>query len=273
MTADRTFVTLTDGVTHFRREGPSDGQPIVLLHGATVPCWEFDVLVPLLCAGGLQVLRYDLYGHGHSGRLAGDYSLARLVRQATELVEATQFPQPAIWLGHSLGAAIASAVAAAHPEWVKRLILVAPMLDFNASMRWSRLFRWPGVGELLMRFVGLPALVRRRRARYLSIGQPHLIEWFVAQATYDVLGRAVLSMARTATLGDQGPRYAALRDLPRDMLLVWGSEDPVIPRGHIARIRDLLPEHSYHEIEGAEHNLLLTHADAIAGAVLDRKPA
>jgi len=118
-------------------------------------------------------LRFDLYGHGLSDRPHGAYSLERFSRQTCELIEATEFLRPAALLGHSLGAAIAAAVAAANPQWIDRLVLVAPMLDFNATSAWSRLFRVALVGELLMRLVGVPALVRRRR-RYARIGLPHL---------------------------------------------------------------------------------------------------
>jgi pimeloyl-ACP methyl ester carboxylesterase len=266
---DGDYVTLGDGVTHFRRAGPASGPPILLLHGATVPCWEFDLLVPHLVRAGFHVLSFDLYSHGRSGCPDGDHSLERFVRQTIELVEATQFPRPAVILGHSMGAAIASAVAVRCADWASRLVLVAPMLDFSASTRWSTLFRCPGVGELLMRFVGLPALVRRRRARYEHIGQPHLTDWFIAQASYDRLGRALLSMVRSAALGDQTPRYSALRALARDVLVIAGADDTVIPREDIARIREMLPAHRYREIEGAAHNLLLTHPEIVATALLE----
>lgn len=266
-TAGGDFAKLSEGVTFFMREGPADGVPVVLLHGATVPCWEFDVLVPHLLAAGRHVLRFDLFGHGHSERPPGDYSLARFVRQTVELVETTRFPRPALVLGHSLGAAIASAVAVERPDWVSRLVLVAPMVDFNATSRWAAVLKFPGVGELLMRYVALPGLVRRRRERYTRIGQPQLIERFIEHASIDGFGRALLSMIRTATLGDQTARYAALRGLERDLLVIAGSNDAVIPAADIARVRTLLPPHAYHEIAGAEHNLLLTHADIVAAVL------
>src|SRR5262249_29044083 len=159
---------------HYRSDGHVDGMPILLVHGATVPLWEFDELVPLLTAAGFRTLRFDLYGHGLSDRPPGDYSLARFSRQTCELVEAVGFPRPTLLLGHSLGAAIAAAVAAKNPSWIERLILVAPMLDFNSGSGWSRAFRVALLGEILMRLVGVPGLIRRRRRRYARIGLPHL---------------------------------------------------------------------------------------------------
>src|SRR5215467_13634492 len=134
-------VELGAGVTHYRVEGATDGLPLILVHGATVPLWEFDLLVPEVLRAGFRTLRFDLYGHGLSDRPAVDYTLDLFVRQTLELLEAAAFPRPAAILGHSLGAAVASAVAARQPGWFDRLVLVAPMLDFNATSGWSRLFK------------------------------------------------------------------------------------------------------------------------------------
>jgi pimeloyl-ACP methyl ester carboxylesterase len=242
-----------------------------LVHGATVPCWEFDELVPILTAAGFRTLRFDLFGHGLSDRPHGDYSLERFSRQTCELVEATGFLRPVVLLGHSLGAAIAAAVTAANPQWIERLVLVAPMLDFNSTNAWSRMFRVALVGDLLMQLVGVPALVRRRRRRYARIGLPHLTPLFVEQVSRAGFGRTLLSMIRTNTLGDQSARYETLRDLGRELRVITGANDAVIPAAHIERIRQLLPGHRHYEIAGAEHNLLLTHPRAVVDALCDQR--
>jgi pimeloyl-ACP methyl ester carboxylesterase len=260
------YLHLGEGVTHYRREGPHEGAPLVLVHGATVPAWEFDFLVPPLLRAGFQTLRFDLYGHGASARLAGEYSFMRFERQVIELIEASGFPRPAILLGHSFGAALVAAVAAARPDLATRIVLVAPMFDFNSSSAWTKLFRVPGIGELAMRFIGMPALVRRRRRRYAGIGRPHLTERFIEQVAAGGFDRGLLSMIRTAALGDQGARYAALRAIEREVLVITGALDTIIPAEHIERVRALLPKHAHHSIEG-EHNLLLTHPDEVVGAL------
>jgi pimeloyl-ACP methyl ester carboxylesterase len=263
------YLALTDGIAHVRVEGAENGRPLVLLHGATVPLWEFDLLVPHLHAAGFRTLRFDLFGHGLSDRPAMSYTLELFVRQTLEILEALQFPRPATILGHSLGAAIASAVVTTYPDRADRLVLVAPMLNFNATTLWSRAFALPELGERLMRWVGVPALVRRRRERYARIGQPHLTRWFIEQASMAGYAEALTSLIRDRALGDQAARYAALRALECEVLVVAGKEDRVIPPQHIARVRELVLRHRYVEIAGAEHNLLLTHPEHIVAA-LDR---
>jgi pimeloyl-ACP methyl ester carboxylesterase len=265
--SDGEYVRLSDGVTHFRIEGPTDGAPLVLLHGATVPLWEFDFLVPLLDLAGFRTLRFDLFGHGLSDRPKTAYTLELFVRQTIELLDATGFPHPIAMLGHSVGAAIAAAVCAARPAPIERLVLVAPMLNFAATSAWSPLLRCPGLGELLMLLVARPLLVRRRRLRYAGIGQPQLTERFLEQASYEGFWRALLSMVRCEALGDQSLRYAALAELDREVLVISGARDRVLPTRDLARVRQLLSRHSHVEIAGAEHNLLLTHAVEVAAAL------
>jgi pimeloyl-ACP methyl ester carboxylesterase len=260
-------VELRDGVTHYRLEGPDAALPLILVHGATVPLWEFDLLVPELLRGGFRTLRFDLYGHGLSDRPQTHYTLDLFVRQMLELLDAVAFPQPAAILGHSLGAAVASAAAVRDPSRIGRLVLVAPMLDFNATSAWSRLFKVPAAGELAMSAFGVRALVRRRRARYARIGRPQLTDLFVEQVSFTGFGRALLSMIRADTLGDQAARYAALQTLARDVLMISGGADAVIPAADIARVRELVGRHQHFELGGAEHNLLLTHSAEVATAL------
>jgi pimeloyl-ACP methyl ester carboxylesterase len=56
------FLRLSDGRCHYSIEGPTDGKPLLLIHGATVPAWEFDRIVPYLTANGFRCLRPDLFG-------------------------------------------------------------------------------------------------------------------------------------------------------------------------------------------------------------------
>jgi pimeloyl-ACP methyl ester carboxylesterase len=261
------LIQLGEGSTYWKREGSLDGTPIVLVHGATVPSWEFDFLVPHLLRAGFQTLRFDLYGHGASDRPRGAYTFERFERQVIEFIERSDFPRPAIFLGHSFGAALVAAVSVARPDWVSRIVLVAPMLDFSSTTAWTRLFRVPALGEIAMHGFGVPSLIRRRKRRYSQFGHPQLMPLFLEQVSTPGYGRALLSMFRTGALGIQGDRYAALRASDADILVITGDEDNIIPPEHIARVRSLLPPHEHRAVP-AEHNLLLTHPELVVDALV-----
>ncbi len=46
------YLPLRGGLTHVIEEGQDDQAAILLVHGATVPAWEFDRLIPHFRAAG-----------------------------------------------------------------------------------------------------------------------------------------------------------------------------------------------------------------------------
>jgi pimeloyl-ACP methyl ester carboxylesterase len=264
------YLQLGEGLTHLVDEGHEDASTMLLVHGATVPHWEFDRLVPHLRAGGSRIVRFDLFGHGLSDRPAVRYDFGLFLRQALAVVDDLRPTQPLTLLGHSFGAAIAAAIANERPAAVGRLVLVAPLLDFMAGSFWPRAFGLPGIGSPLMRWIGLPALERRRERRYAAIGAGHLTPRFIAEARAPGYAEALASMFASRTLGDQRERYRRLRPGEREIVVVAGADDRVVPLGDVARVRALLPPHRYLEIADAQHNLLLTHAEFVAAALAAR---
>lgn len=262
------FLPLRAGLTHLVDEGDEDQPTILLVHGATVPHWEFDRLVPLLRAAGWRTVRFDLFGHGLSDRPAVGYDFDLFLGQALEVLDGLRCTGPLTLLGHSFGAALAAALAHQRPARLDRLVLVAPLLDFMASAFWPRAFGLPGIGRPLMRWIGRPGLERRRQRRYATIGAEHLTPRFVAEARASGYAEALASMFAQRTLGDQSAHYQRLAPERHEILVVAGAADRVIPARDIARVRGLLPAHRYLEIAGAEHNLLLTHAGVVAQALV-----
>jgi pimeloyl-ACP methyl ester carboxylesterase len=265
------YLQLTAGLTYVVEDGPDEASTFMLLHGATVPHWEFERLVPHLHAAGSRVVRFDLYGHGLSDRPAVEYDFGLFLGQALEVLDALRPARPLTLLGHSFGASIAAMIAAERPALVERLVLVAPLLDFMTRSSWPRLLALPVVGRPLMRWVGVPALARRRRRRYAAIGAEHLTPRFVAESRAPGYAEALASMFASGALGDQRERYRRLHSGTREIVVVAGTADRVVPLRDVARIRALLPQpHRYLEIADAEHSLLLTHPEVVASALAPR---
>ena len=82
------LLNLPQGETYIRWDGPEKGSVLLMVHGATVPHWQFDELVPILNAAGIRTLRLDLYGHGDSARPPMRYSMDVFVAQVRDTLEA-----------------------------------------------------------------------------------------------------------------------------------------------------------------------------------------
>ena len=76
-------------------------------------------------------LRFDQRGHGESSGKLGRVAVSELIADATRVLERTG---PADVVGSSLGGLVAAHVAAARPELVRRLALLAPALGLLARL-------------------------------------------------------------------------------------------------------------------------------------------
>ena len=116
------FLDLSAGPTFYREAG--DGTPpVVLLHGfgGTHRVWS---AVQDELADSHRSYALDLRGAGRSAR-PGSYRLEDYLTDLGEAVASLGLDRLAL-VGYSMGALIAAAWVAAHPERVERLVLVAP---------------------------------------------------------------------------------------------------------------------------------------------------
>lgn len=75
----------------------------------------------------------DLLGHGHSDKPTdGDYSIQAQAERVLAIADALNLPGFTL-LGHSMGGMISLTIALQAPERVRRLILVAPIVDGKLS--------------------------------------------------------------------------------------------------------------------------------------------
>ncbi len=100
-------------------QGHPEAPPVVLLHGAASNHRWWDPVAARL-ARRHRVLRYDHRGHGQSSSPAGGYTVDRLAADAAAVVERLGLGR-VVLVGHSAGADIALAAAAARPDLVAAL--------------------------------------------------------------------------------------------------------------------------------------------------------
>lgn len=104
------------------REG--DGPVLIFLHywGGSRRTWT-PVLERLDAGQGF--VAYDQRGWGESASLPGPYGLEQLVDDARRVIDALGHPRHVL-VGHSMGGKVAQMLAAAKPEGLAGVVLVAP---------------------------------------------------------------------------------------------------------------------------------------------------
>ncbi|HLU12638.1 MAG TPA: alpha/beta hydrolase [Arenimonas sp.] len=103
--------------------GREDGRPLLCLHGWLDNAASFQPLAPWLA--DFRWVALDLPGHGGSQHRAPghDYAFVDWIHDVLDALDALGWERADL-LGHSMGGAIASLLAAAVPERVRRLALV-----------------------------------------------------------------------------------------------------------------------------------------------------
>lgn len=104
--------------------GPENGPPLVLLHGVLRGWTDWSPMLDVL-ATRWQLIGVDLRGHGQSDRTPGNYLVVDYVRDIVGLLSQIA-DEPAVLLGHSLGAMVALATAAEAPTAFRAVIAEDP---------------------------------------------------------------------------------------------------------------------------------------------------
>jgi pimeloyl-ACP methyl ester carboxylesterase len=215
----------------------------VLLHGFGGDAQTWAALAALLTRSGIAVAAPDLPGHGATALDAED--IASLAAPLGALLDGAV---PVELVGHSLGGAVAVALARAYPHRVARLTLIAPLgLDSGIDADFVEgLARAHTAG-------GLTHLLRR-----LSPRPPVLSSVQVAQmAAQTARGRLVaLAHSLVADGRQQVDIVPDLAALPMRVRVIWGLEDRIIPWTQAARLPTRV---AVHFVPGAGH---MPHWDA-----------
>jgi len=250
------FVELSAGVTHYEIRGDDGGDVVVLIHGNAAPQVTWDRTIGPLADAGFRVLRYDLFGHGFSDRpRLATYDRHFYDVQLAELLGRLDIPYPVRLVGSSQGGSIATCFAAEHPGAVSKLALLAPFFDElpGANGLAYRLVTTPVLGELLLRVMGDRKLADLSDAVVSVEAVPELQRQVAEQFQYEGKLRAVLANLRGNALKDATSCYRSVRDQGIPVLLTCGTQDQKMPRECMTRLRELMPDIEYHDIDGAGH--------------------
>ncbi len=268
------FIEIDGARLHYLDKG--DGPPLLLIHGLAGQMFNFTHSLLGLLAHDFRVIILDRPGSGYS--LRPDDSLASLSAQArviSRFCQALRLERPVI-VGHSLGGAIALALALDHPDQVGALALIAPVTHpparipppFDglaiASPLLRRLIAWTMATPL--------AIFNRDRALDMLFGPQPVPTDFATR------GGGLLSLRPRAFVGASTDLMAAehevaamparYRSLTMPIGVVYGTEDRILdPMLHGQGLATKIPGTDLELIEGGGHMILISSADRVANFI------
>jgi pimeloyl-ACP methyl ester carboxylesterase len=254
------------------------GEPTVLfVHGLLGSHSNWADLIHRL-DGRNRVVVPDLFGHGASENPVGDYSLGAHAATLRDLIDRLGIEQVTV-VGHSLGGGISLEFCYLFPERVERLVLVGSGGLGREVIPALRAATLPGAEWVL------PALASGWvRGRVDTIGKT--LAWAGWRASNDMRAvwegfarlsdadsrRAFLSTTRAVI--DVGGQSITAHDYLPDLvdipvLVVWGTNDMVIPVTHAERAKEAIPGCRVEIFEGAGHYPHLDDPERFAGLLRD----
>jgi pimeloyl-ACP methyl ester carboxylesterase len=225
------------GADEIRYVRKGSGPPVLLVHGIASSIYTWKDVLPDL-ARRHEVVALDLPGFGGSSQ-PPDLSLARLPAAVIGLADHLGLERFAL-VGHSLGGAVSTLVAARQPGRVERLVLI-DAAGYNQA---------PGQRPWLLRLIASPAgaplealPAPPRWLVWLGLRQVFEDDSRVDAARVDAYAapaaRPGAAAAMRALLGsDPGADFAAeARAVRAPTLVIWGAADRWTPVEHAERFR------------------------------------
>jgi pimeloyl-ACP methyl ester carboxylesterase len=229
----------------------------------------WDVLVPLLDSD-LRIVAFDLPGFGASDKPDARYDTAFFGQVVASVLDQVA-PATFVLGGHSLGGYIAANYAAAHPERIERLALIAPAgflraARFVYALLGSQLARWfftrrPGrtfvdrtLNQSVVDPASIPPAIRDRAFAYAT-------QFEVRRAFAAVYTGAIQDFREAPSV------HRRLRAWNGPTLIIWGRRDRYIPIKALEAARIVYPQADVVIAENSGHLPMVEEAQLVAGAL------
>jgi pimeloyl-ACP methyl ester carboxylesterase len=230
------------------------GEPIILLHGFPTSSHLWNDVVPLLPEGH-RIVVLDLLGYGRSDRPLGKpVSIKGHADRVLQLLDALNINYACI-VGHDLGGGVAQTLAVRAPTRVARLCLVNSVAYGDWPSRELKLARamlpltrhlpqsW---GSSILRTDLLRGYCDAARgARSID----RYIKTFATPEGRDAFAEHLSALDSAETLAI-APR---LKDIVAPTAIVWGREDPFLPRSIAEQLRNDIPDATLELLPNAAH--------------------
>lgn len=198
------------------------GYPLVLLHGlaSSMGLWAGLDQSQL---GDIEIISYDLRGHGASDKPGGAHTLAKHTADLKGLLSALHI-QHAVLAGHSLGGMIAMELAATAPDMVAGLALLDTTATFPQETR-NLFFEMASSAS----FNGMAAITDQLLKLSFTAQFMEANAKMVATIRKGMLASDAASIAAAARMVAKVDLHARLASMHCPTVVIVGAQDELAP--------------------------------------------
>ena len=266
--------TVTDQPVELYYEDHGSGQAVVLIHGYPLDGHSWEKQTAALLAAGYRVITYDRRGFGRSSAASQGFDYDTFAADL-DVVLTSLDVRDAVLVGFSMGTGelarylgrygsgriAKAAFLAGIPPYLLQTPETPngnPQEAVDGIMATARADRYAWFDEFFGNFYNLDENLGTRISEAAVRGSWNVAAGSAPWAAYEVVP------SWHEDFREDIPKI----DVP--ILILHGTADRILPPDATARpFRELRPEATYVEGEGAPHGLLWTHADEVNTALLD----
>ncbi|MEV2229065.1 alpha/beta hydrolase [Streptomyces phaeochromogenes] len=245
---------------HVQRMTPKGGRPVtataVLVHGLLTDSLAsyYFTLAPVFAVSGIDVIMYDLRGHGRSERPESGYRLDDHLYDLEALLDRLDVTGPVQLVGNSFGGSVAFGYAARHPERAAGVSLIE---SEPATAGWAATMDG----------------VLRQVLTELAHNEAAALAWITANRSQNTarLAKGAARLARETTLARDIPLSEVLtedqiRAVRCPVLALYGGESALVERA--PWLESLLPDCRTVVVPGHEHSVLVEAPGTVGSHIL-----
>lgn len=263
------FVEVGGERLHYLVKG--QGQPIVLLHGASASLRDMEASLFHDLAKDFRVVAFDRPGYGYSTRREGYWPDPKIQAELIEAALTKMGLENPILVGHSLAGSVVMAYLLEFPERVKGAVLMA-----GATHSWDtgvstnvHLARMPVIGQLFASTLVMPVGQAVFDDAIENVFAPEMPPKGYQDRTGAILAlrpgpfRASAQDVKNLSpfLEQQSKNYAKITS---PLMLITAEKDTIVPAwNHADRVVKVVPQAQLVELPGAGHALHHSRKDEV----------
>jgi hydrolase, alpha/beta domain protein len=230
---------IIDGIKmHYDETGPSDGYPVVLMHG-----WGCDHTTVRSIAStlekGMHVFSVDLPGHGKSDEPTSVWGVEDFTRYIERFISLQGIDRPVL-IGHSFGGRITLLLSSRNP--IPKIVLVdaAGIKPKRSLSYYRKVYSFKIMKNFLMLVYGKEK------------GRAKVEEWRGKKGSSDYRNSSPVMRSVMSKCVNEDLKHVML-SIKASALLIWGENDTATPISDARMMERLIPDAGLVSFPGCGH--------------------
>jgi len=219
------------GVNYHYTEYPGTGRNVFLLHGFASSTYTWEKVIPYLTKQGYHVWALDMKGAGWSDKPKdAKYDTVTLMQEVNKWMNVMGL-KDVVFVGNSLGGAIAVLMALEHPDKTGQIVLIDSAGYPIKKPFIIRIAKMPLAGEITKLIFGRWMVRWNLKEVYFNddlIPEETIDAYYNRMRTENVLD-AKIALARSIDFDAFTPYIKRIPEIKNRTLIIWGENDEWIP--------------------------------------------